>query len=314
VALTPFDLDAALREAVSNFVLSIYGAPKTGKTTLALTGQRPLHVVYLDTNPGIMEAMVASAKKYGTDGLTHSVHRPLQYSALTQEEAQRRIASIEADAHKFLADAEARYAKGEPGGTFVVDGGTMLKGYYEKALLGQSATLGWRASKGERGGPSTFDYAQSNQALFDFIAQFNGAKCDAVFVFEGRRVYKEVFEDGRKVSKATDKYRSSRPDRLPFALSAEIETLKVMERVDPSNAESALITTPSVRVAYSGSTIAFDNTVLPVSAFDGSLMGLKQLLMGDTIPDAVFKQMKSGNSVVRANDAGLLSTPDDVDA
>ena len=309
--LTPFDLETAQREAVSNYVWSIYGAAKTGKTTLALSGRRPLHEVHLDTNPGIMEALVASAQKHGSDGLTYNIIRPVQYSALTQEEAQRRVASVEADAHAFIAAAEERFAKGESGGTFVLDGGTILKGYYEKAILGESATLGYRAARGERGGPSTFDYAKSNAALFDFIAMFNGAKCDLVLVFEGRRVYKEVFEDGRKVSKATDKYKSTRPDRLPFAISAEVETLKVMTSTDPSNNQAPTIVTPSVRIAYSGSTISFDNVVLPVDAFGGTIEGLKKLLMGDTIPEDVFNQMQSGNLVVRANDAGLLSGPED---
>lgn len=299
-----YDAQTSKANAAKNFLVLAYGAPKAGKTHFAMQSQRPLYVAYLDTNPNLDTHLLKSSTEWGEE-IFKLVMKPMKYEDLTQTEAQNRIQQIEAFAASAKAYAKERRAQGLYGGTFVLDGGTYLKGYYEKAELGESSTLGYRAKKGERGGPSTFDYAKSNAMLFDFIAGFANEDLDFVAIFEGRPVYtKGVDARGQEVSNKTDKWRSTRPDRVPYAVNAEIELMKVLERQDPTNNQSALISTPKLRVVLNSENYAFDHMVLPAMGFQR----FKEMLLAETVGELV---MVHESEVIRANDAGLGGDSED---
>jgi hypothetical protein len=296
-----FTKESGVARASRNIIVSVYGSWKTGKTHFATRSMRPLYIAYLDTNPGLDGHLLRSDKQFPGDVQVLRIP-PVAYRDLTQEDALERVAAV----HKFAAqariEAQERVSRGEYGGTFVLDGAIMLKGYYEKSELGESATLGYRAARGQRGGPSTFDYAKSNALMFDFIAGFVGWPIDVVLTWEGRRVYQDFWEDGKKVSKATEKFKSSQPERLPYAINASIETLKIMEKLDQNDPASPTIALPRIRVAWSSETLAFDNMVVPVETFQE----FKELLLADTVPLEVLKGLRNADQVVRANEAGIL--------
>ena len=296
-----FTLADSTARASRNIITSVYGAWKTGKSHFAYHSRRPLYVAYLDTNPGLDGHLIKSGKVYPGDVEVLRIP-PIAYRDLTQEDAVARTTAVEQFAAKARFQAADRVARGEFGGTFVLDGAIMMKGYYEKGELGESATLGYRAAKGQRGGPSTFDYAKSNALFFDFVAGFVGWPIDVVMTWEGRRVYMDVWEEGKKSSKATDKFKSSQPERMPYAINASVETLKIMEKIDPADPNSPTIATPRIRVAWTSETLAFDNMVLPVETFQE----FKELLLADTVPVEVLRGLKSAADVIVANEAGLL--------
>lgn len=229
-----FDAQEAKINAARNFVVTAFGGPKKGKTRFALESQRPLYLVYMDTNPTLDQMLLRSNVEWG-DEVYFITFPPMNYEDLTQAEATSRVNKVAEFAEWAKANARERVAQGKNGGTFVLDGATYYKGYQEKAILGESATLGYRAKKGEHGGPSTFDYAKSNAAVFDFIAGFARQPLDAVFLFEGRPVYQKGLDaSGRETSTRTSQWRSTRPERVPFAVNAEVELLTTLERIDPA--------------------------------------------------------------------------------
>lgn len=297
-SVTKYDETAAKAAAARNFIVMAYGGPKSGKTHFAMQSQRPLYIAYLDTNPNLQTHLLKSCPDWG-DEVYSTVFKPMSYDDLTEGEAVKRIAEVEALAAWAKDNARERVGQGQHGGTFILDGAIYLKGYYEKAILGESATLGYRAKKGERGGPSTFDYAKSNAALFDFIAGFSGESLDLIAIFEGRPVYTKGLDNkGNEISTKTDKWRSTRPDRIPYAVNAEVELLKTLERVDPSNNQSALVSKPQIRIVLNSENFALDHMVLPAVGFQG----LKELLLSETVGDVVLRHE---SEIVRANDAGL---------
>lgn len=300
--LTPgvetYDAEVSKANAAKNFLVLAYGAPKAGKTHFAMQSQRPLYVAYLDTNPNLDTHLLKSSPEWG-DEVHKLVLKPMNYDDLTEAEATARIARLEEFAAEAKRYARERRAEGKHGGTFILDGALYLKGYFEKALLGDSATLGYRAKRGERGGPSTFDYAKSNAALFDFIAGFANEDLDFIAIFEGRPVYSKGMDSkGNETNTKTDKWRSTRPDRVPYAVNAEIELLKTLERADPSNNQSALLSTPKLRVVLNSENYIFDHMVMPAMGFQR----FKEMMLADTVGDIV---MVHEAEVIRANDAGF---------
>lgn len=298
VGAEAYDEHVSKANAAKNFIVLAYGAPKAGKTHFAMQSQRPLYVAYLDTNPNLETHLLKSAPEWG-DEIYKLVLKPMNYDDLTEAEAVGRITKLEEFAAEAKRYAKERRAQGLHGGTFILDGALYLKGYFEKALLGESATLGYRAKRGERGGPSTFDYAKSNAALFDFVSGFANEDLDFIAIFEGRPIYSKGLDArGNEISTKTDKWRSTRPDRIPFAVNAEIELLKTLERQDPSNNQSPLMSTPKLRVVLNSENYMFDHMVFPAMGFQR----FKEMMLAPVVGDVV---MQHESEVIRANDSGL---------
>jgi len=296
-----FTPEASKRMAASNFVVSVHGAPKAGKSHFAFRSVRPLYLVYLDTNPAVHTHLLKSSEVYG-DEVYQLIIAPVAYDKLTQDRAKEILDQIEEFAEWAKASAIERGINGQPGGTFVIDGMTIFKGYCEKAILGESVTLGFRPKQGEHSGISTYDYAKSNAAVFEFVAGFAGAQLDACFVWEGRPIYKDVVNSRGKVeSKRTDSWKSTRPERMPYAINAEVEMLMALERIDPANNQSPLISVPKLRVVLNSENIGLNNMVIPAKDFQG----FKQLLLDPVVGSVTELQAIPAAAVIRANEAGF---------
>ena len=182
--ISPFDPATEHEDILKNIIATISGLPTTGKTETALGTDGPRYFVSLDPNPMWKLSVERSLAKYPGDVFPLRFD-PMEYVLLTPEAALERFKKIEA----FGRAARAR----EKGGTFILDGGTMFKGYLERAYLGESVTLGWRPKKGEKDvGIGTYQYATRNAVFRDFLAGFVGSDLDVLVTFEGR-FYNGVF-------------------------------------------------------------------------------------------------------------------------
>ena len=298
-----FDADKSKEAAARNFIVIVYGGYKTGKTDFWNNSDRPLYVTYLDTNPNLETHLLKSSPNYGEE-IYKLVLRPMPYEDLTEAIAEDYLNRIESFADWAKQNARERAARGEYGGLFVLDGGTYLKGYLEKFHLGESATLGYRAKRGERSGISTFDYVKPNGAFFDFVAGFTGEPLDLVIVFEGRPVWAKQ-ADGTNVK--TDKWRSTRPDRIPYAVNAEIETLKILERANPADNKSPLLSKFAIRTVYNSENPALDHVVIPADNHSMGFKAFKALLLADSVGMDVLSNLgaKHESEIQRAGNNGL---------
>lgn len=300
-----FNADASKRAAASNFTVSIHGGPKMGKSHFAFMSERPLYLVYLDTNPNVHSLLLKSSEVMG-DEVYQLIITPKPYKDLSVQDAQGILDQIESFRDWAIQNALSRVLEGKHGGTFVVDGMYYFRGYCEKAILGESVVLGWRPKQGESTNISTYDYAKSNAAVFEFVASFVNKPLDAVFTWEGRPIYKDVIDSRNRVqSKRTDAYRSTRPDRMPHMLSAELEALKTLDRLDPSNNQSPLITTPRLRVVLTSETLGMDQMVIPSKTF----AEFKRMMLSPTVGDLdELRNAVPASAVIRANEAGFPTT------
>lgn len=295
-----FEHNAALTLAKRNMIVAVFGWSKTGKTHFAIRCQRPLYLAYLDPRPDIEQMLLAAEAEF--PGKVHILRlAPVSYENLTREEAASRVKKVEDFAAWARAQAGEDVSNGLPGGTFVLDGGTMFKGYTEKDLLGESATLGYRAKKGERGGPSTFDYAVSNGALRDFVSAFSGSALDVVITWEGRMTYKDVWDGDVKRSQATGRYKTTMPDRVPFAMNAEVETLFAIEDVVADNKKVGEKVVPKIRIGWNGYGPHLQGRLMNAKDF----AGLKRLFLADLPDEQEAELAPLGTEVREANTAGL---------
>lgn len=312
-----FDPATSRTKATTNVVCAVFGAPKTGKTYFALHSPRPAYVAYLDPNTNLDFHLLNAAEDidpeteepYGNDVYKQQVVPMLgkPYSAFTQADADKIITDLEAFADWARMRAAEEVEAGRPGGTFILDGGVFLKGYYEKQILGESVTLGYRPKPGERSGISTYDYAKSNAALFEFMTQFMLAPMDMIMVWEGRRIWQSGFDQttGKKSSNPTDKFRATWPDRMPYGMSTAVETMKIVEPVVVNNETVGSTTRAVVRNVWSAFSMELDNQVLPIESFSE----LRQVLLGDVL-DAMKDDVVDGESVIRANSEGFVEDDD----
>lgn len=263
-----FDPVGASETARHNIILSLYGDSKTGKTHFAVRSDGPRYIAYLDPNAALEFHL---AKAYA-DGFTSDVYKciipPVPYDDLSGPMAHNYVAQVEDFAKWARAQASADVKAGKPGGTFIVDGMTMLKGYYEKDLLGESATLGWRAAKGERGGPSTFDYAKSNGALRDFVSSFMAADLDVILIWEGRQDY----AGGEPLP---GKFHSTMPVGVPFAITCEAQVFVELTPVVVNQVQTGTKPEPRVRITRNTYGLEFFNRDFAANGF----VGLKRLLL-----------------------------------
>lgn len=232
------------RAIPQNVIILVTGRAKSGKSFMASHVRRPLYYVMLDSHDNL-KAAFAHAEEAGFEGPIYILRVPVvRYSALTRERAQEILDDIDKFATWAKNQAAVARLSGTPTGTFVIDGGQKLKGYVEKALLGESTTLGWRPGAGSSTNISTFDYAASNNALMDFFAGFANTPLDVVVTWEGRRKY-----IGRE---RTDIFESKIPDALEYGLNATVETIMDLENVIVNNQVVGKVAKPKIRIHYNG--------------------------------------------------------------
>lgn len=254
-------------EQSDQLVIAVSGGPKTGKSTLATNVQRPLYVCFLDPHDNLDRLLRESAAQY--PGPVHVKRiRPMRYTALTEDKAQKILDEIEEFAAWARTEARTAKANGEPTGTFVLDGGKRFKGYIEKAKLGESITLGWRPAKGG-GSISRYEYAEANTYIIDFLAAFLGNPLDVVITFEGQRKY--IGND------RTEDWRSGVPDGIGYVAHAEVVTF--IEKT-PIVVESKVVgqtNNPKLRIVYNDAMPAFNDRAFKGQTLDGlkELFGMK---------------------------------------
>lgn len=226
------------RKAWSNVIINITGESKSGKTHLAIRSGGPRYIAYLDRNTSLpFQILKAEEDGFKWDEKIEEIEEitPIPYSNLTVDEAQRRVERVEKLIERALVRANILGQEGRHGGTFIIDGALLLKGYIEKWKLGDSATLGYRAKRGERG-VSPLQYAESNAYYNDLVSRFAGQNLDLILTWEGRRVWEEYYDDaGSKQRRATNRFRSTGPESMSFAINAEVQTTAIVENVVVNN-------------------------------------------------------------------------------
>ena len=95
--------------------------------------------------------------------------------------------------------------------------------------------MGYRAKRGERG-VSPLQYAESNAYFNDLVSRFAGQNIDLVLTWEGRRIWEEYYDDsGQKQRRATNRFRSTGPESMSYAINAEVQTTAIVENVIANN-------------------------------------------------------------------------------
>lgn len=294
--------DAALADPTGNIILDVSGAPKTGKSHFAAHAKRPLYIVYADPNTNL-DAVLLKAKAdlenmdppMETEPVFTKRIMPRAYAEWTQDDAIAVLAEVQG----FGVWAR----KQGKGGTFIVDGALYLKGYFEKAILGESATLGFRAEKGQKG-PAPIQYAQSNTALKDFVSGFVDSDLDVILTWEGREIWKENWENGKKQREPTGKYKTSSPASVGFVTSAYIETVMVL--TPQTRTDEAGLTVPAgtkvehrIRIGPNGYNPALYDLLVPVTGPEQ----LKQLLFAQRQDPAPIEGAVSLDDSIRVDPA-----------
>lgn len=267
------------RRAWRNVIVNITGESKSGKTHLAIRSSSPRYIVYLDRNTTLAYQLL-KAEEDGfpvREDLDEVLEiAPLPYADLTSEEAEDRVNRVWAFAKQATQKSEARGANGEQGGTFIVDGALLLKGYMEKWRLGDSATLGYRAKRGERG-VSQVQYAETNALFNDFVSLFAGKNIDLILTWEGRRVWEEYYdESGSRQRRPTNLFRSSGPENMSYAVNAEVQTMAVSEDVIENNRVVGKKYSHRVMIGFNAFNTGMRGRTVKVNSFQE----LKELFLG----------------------------------
>lgn len=218
-----WDPGVAAAAAKKNAIIVTFGTPKTGKTQLATSTKLDWYGVHLDPNDNLNEHLLARSKKYPEAWTAQPLWiPPTPYRLLTDELAQKNVESVE----KYAADARLRARETGRPGLFVIDGGKRLKGYVEKWKLGESTTLGFRAEKGQSGGPAQVEYAKSNAYFNDIVNAFVGSPLHVMVTFEAREIWRQG--EGRNrvpTGKYEPKMSGGKDNEISYTLNALIETL-----------------------------------------------------------------------------------------
>ena len=139
--------DELSRKAWQNIIVNITGESKSGKSHLAIRSDGHRYIVYLDRNTTLAyQLLSAEDDGFPYDELEVDILElpPIPYAELTVQEAENRVTAVWDFAKKAIQEAEDKRALGERGGTFIIDGALLLKGYMEKWRLGDSARLVYR--------------------------------------------------------------------------------------------------------------------------------------------------------------------------
>lgn len=270
------------QRAWRNIIINITGESKSGKTHLAVRSSGPRYIAYLDRNTALAYQLL-NAEKEGFPYELVEVEEilPVPYESLTVEMAEEYVRKVEVLASRAIREAVQLGLQGLHGGTFIVDGALILKGYIEKWKLGESSTLGYRAKRGDRG-VSQIQYAESNAYFNDFVGRFAGQNIDLILTWEGRRVWEEYFDDnGSKQRRATNRFRSSGPESMSFAINAEVQTLVEAEDVVVNNRLTGEQRFKhKVLIGYN----AFNTNLRGKKVKIDSFNELKELFLGDVVP------------------------------
>lgn len=275
------------RKAWANVIVNITGESKSGKTHLAIRSEGPRYVAYLDRNTSLsFQILKAQDDGFEWNELNEEVEEilPVPYEQLTVELAEQHVRTVEKLADRAIVKSKVLGAKDLHGGTFIVDGALLLKGYIEKWKLGESATLGYRAKRGERG-VSPLQYAESNAYFNDFVSRFAGQNIDLILTWEGRRVWEEYYDDsGAKQRRATNRFRSTGPESMSYAINAEVQTTAITEPVIVNNkVTDQLQVKHRVLIGYNAFNSNLRGRMVKVSSFNE----LKELFL-DGIEDSRF--------------------------
>lgn len=242
-----------------NLILSVSGGPKTGKTFLATHVNRPVYYLMLDPHDNLRRAFDHANDSGYTGPVYIKRIRPLPYSQLTEAKAEGFLKEIEDFAAWARQSAREARAKGEPTGTFVLDGGKRFKGYVERAKLGESITLGWRPSKGGTS-ISRYDYAEANTYIVDFLAGFLSSPLDVIITFEGARKY--VGSD------RTEEFRSGAPDGIGYVTHAEVVTQMDKEPIVVNQKVVGYTSVPKMRIVYNDAAPFLNDRVMKSQSFN----------------------------------------------
>lgn len=222
---TKFDPQAAYKRASSRLSMTVHGSTKSGKTHFVTRVPRPLYIVFLDPNANLDAHLLQSINEGFTGDIETLVVPPREYQDITQDLATKTVDEIE----QFARDSRGN----KKPGTFVIDGSKILKGYYEKAIVGESATLGFRPRKGQRA-PAQVEYAKSNDAIRSLIAGFGDSQLDLLMTWEDKPEWLEGRDEhNNKTFFRTGNTISTMPDNIPYAIQAQIQLLRARrERFD----------------------------------------------------------------------------------
>ena len=274
-------------KAWSNLVVNITGESKSGKTHLAIRCDGPRYVAYLDRNTSLpFQILKAEDEGFTWDEANEEIEEitPIPYSELTVEEAEKRVQIVERLIGRAITKSKILASQGTHGGTFIIDGALLLKGYIEKWKLGESATLGYRAKRGERG-VSPLQYAESNSYFNDLVSRFAGQNIDLVLTWEGRRIWEEYYDDGgAKQRRATNRFRSTGPESMSYAVNAEVTCMAIAEPVVVANKITDQLTVKHrVQIGYNAFNSNLRGRIVKVSSFKE----LKELFL-DGVEDSRF--------------------------
>lgn len=262
--------DELARKAWQNIIVNITGESKSGKSHLAIRSDGHRYIVYLDRNTTLAYQLLsaeADGFPYVEDEVDILELPPIPYADLTVQEAENRVTAIWDFAKRAIQEAENKRASGQRGGTFIVDGALLLKGYMEKWRLGDSATLGYRAKRGDRG-VSQVQYAETNALFNDFVSLFAGRNIDLILTWEGRRVWEEYHDEtGAKQRRATNNFRSSGPENMSYAVNAEVQTMAIGEDVIENNMRVGKRYVHRVQIGYNAFNTAMRGRQVKVNSF-----------------------------------------------
>ena len=244
-----FDPAEAVKRAQLGFIASFYGPPKTGKSHSVYQADGPLYIVHLDKNSSLdghlfnrMGQGFACEKENYIIGPAEMP--PLEVKNLTRKEAKDRIECIEDFARWSRAKSVQDREKGLPPGTFILDGGRTMEGWYEKFLLGFSATLGQRAERGERcvthegcdgkrdaecvRPAQQIQYGRPHNAMADFITAFGGGVLDLAMTWEAMEEWGDVLVDGKPKRLPTG-WKTAMPNMVGHAVHVQTQTMSVRQ-------------------------------------------------------------------------------------
>lgn len=300
--MSPWNSSAGKKQAKKNAIIAIYGTTKVGKSEFATRATGPLYVAHLDPNDNLDEHLVAR-EAAGFEGEAYAVKcPPIPYKLLTVEKAEEYVKSVEDFAAWARGKAREDEAAGRPTGVFVIDGGRKLKGYVEKWILGESATLGYRAKKGEGGGVSQIQYAETNSYFADIINAFVGSPLHLVVTFEGKEDWVEVRdENGRKTRRPSGKISTTMPKGTSFSLNAQLEAFVEEVPLVVNNQRVGSTFEHKLRFDWVGFVGMgyLRGRIMPAMSFDQLLALLHSNIPADSVLD-------EPHEVVRANVEGFV--------
>lgn len=288
------------KAAKKNAIISIYGTTKVGKSQFATRATGPLYIIHYDPNDNLDEHLLAREAAGFTGDVYPIKCPPIPYKLLTEEKAGEYVKALEDFAAWARIKAREDEEAGRPTGVFIIDGGRKLKGYIEKWKLGESATLGYRAQRGDRG-VSQVQYAETNAYLADIINGFVGSPLHLIITFEGKEPWVDYRdEDGKKARKPGGKIVTTMPAGTSYSLNAQVEAFVEEVPIIADNKRVGTSFENKIRIDYIGfvGMSHLRGRTLKAMSFDALLDLLHSKIPAEEVLD-------EPHEIVRANMAGL---------